>query len=105
VIEHATKPAVAINLKDKRELWDKTSFVAGSWQSLSEHLTQNFDVILMSETLYNTAYYDSLVSFISHCLSAEGGLVIIGTKTFYFGLGGGTFEFQTYLNTSPLWTN
>ena len=97
MIEHATKPAVAINLQDKRELWGKTSFVAGSWQSLSERLTQNFDVILMSETLYNTAYYDSLVSCISQCLSSEGGLVIIGTKTFYFGLGGGTFEFQSYL--------
>ena len=105
MIEHATKPAVAINLQERRELWGKASFVAGSWQSLSENLTHHFDVILMSETLYNTAYYDSLVSCISHCLSKDGGLVIIGTKTLYFGLGGGTFEFQTYLHASPLWTN
>lgn len=49
----------------------------------------------MSETLYNINYYDSLVECIDHCLKdSPEALVIIGTKTFYFGLGGGYYEFE-----------
>jgi hypothetical protein len=51
----------------------------------------------MSETLYNTSYYPSLLTYIDAALSPEGGLVVIGTKTFYFGLGGGFFQFKQYL--------
>ena len=49
----------------------------------------------MSETLYNTEYYPSLMQVIDHTLTPdeEGGIVIIGTKTYYFGLGGGYFAF------------
>ena len=50
----------------------------------------------MSETLYNTVYYPSLLAFIDTWSTPES-LCIIGTKTFYFGLGGGTFEFTTFL--------
>lgn len=52
----------------------------------------------MSETLYNTAYYDSLLAILDHCLARNSeAQIIIGTKTFYFGLGGGYFEFMKYL--------
>ena len=55
----------------------------------------------MSETLYNTNYYDSLLSFIDFCLSkSESSLVIVATKTFYYGLGGGYYEFEKYLLTN-----
>ena len=40
----------------------------------------------MSETLYNTEYYPSLLNVIENTLK-EDGIVIIGSKTFYFGLG------------------
>ncbi len=50
----------------------------------------------MSETLYNTAYYPSLLAII-HSWSHPDSLTIIGTKTLYFGLGGGTYEFMQYL--------
>lgn len=59
-----------------------------------------FDIILMSETLYNTNYYTSLVSLIDQALdtsSSAAAAVVIGTKTFYYGLGGGFFQFQMYL--------
>lgn len=55
----------------------------------------------MSETLYNVQYYESLVNFIDHCLSNDSNsMVIIGTKTFYYGLGGGYFEFQKYIDNN-----
>lgn len=50
----------------------------------------------MSETLYNTEYYPSLLNVIENTLK-EDGIVIIGSKTFYFGLGGGLYEFQKFL--------
>ncbi len=50
----------------------------------------------MSETLYNVNYYDSLMLFINHSMKPDG-LVFIGTKTYYFGLGGGYYEFKKYI--------
>jgi len=46
----------------------------------------------MSETLYNTEYYPSLLNVIQNTLN-DDGIVIIGSKTYYFGLGGGLYEF------------
>ena len=88
---------MALNLYQSKQhdLWERCLFIHGSWESLSSTL-ESFDVILMSETLYNTAYYDSLLAIIDRALSRTG-LVVIGTKTFYFGLGGGQYEFQKYL--------
>ncbi len=58
-------------------------------------LKHKFDIIMMSETLYNIQYYDSLVACIDYCLKdSPDALVVIGTKTFYFGLGGGHYEFE-----------
>ena len=53
-----------------------------------------FDVVIMSEVLYNREYYPGLLDMIKHCLddSVADPLVLIATKTFYFGLGGGRFE-------------
>ena len=50
----------------------------------------------MSETLYNTSYYPSLLALIE-TWSTLNALVIIGTKTLYYGLGGGTYEFTKFL--------
>ena len=52
----------------------------------------------MSETLYNVNYYESLTKVIDHCLKKDKeSRVIIGTKTFYYGLGGGYFEFMKFI--------
>ena len=64
----------------------------------NESLKGKFDVILMSETLYNVDYYTSLFDFIEHCLvDDENSEVIVGTKTYYFGLGGGYYELEQFL--------
>mmetsp|Transcript_23051 Transcript_23051/g.35664 ORF Transcript_23051/g.35664 Transcript_23051/m.35664 type:complete len:83 (+) Transcript_23051:507-755(+) len=52
----------------------------------------------MCETLYNPEYYPSLAKMICHCLKkAPEAKVLVGTKTFYFGLSGGYFDFEQYL--------
>ena len=56
-----------------------------------------FDLILMAETFYNVEYYPSLLSAIDFLLKPDSGKVLIATKTFYFGLGGGLFEWQQYV--------
>jgi predicted nicotinamide N-methyase len=96
VVENATKRAVETNIQDGQlELMSKCLFISGSWESIASQPVAEelkFDLILMSETLYNTSYYESLVSVIDRTLKLDGQ-IIIGTKTFYFGLGGGFFEF------------
>ena len=96
MIENATKPAADLNLCDKT----KCLFVSGSWEALAASTAHTFDVVLMSETLYNTSYYPSLVSLLDKVTGADS-LIIIGTKTFYYGLGGGFFQFQLHLKGSP----
>ncbi|TNV72927.1 hypothetical protein FGO68_gene11241 [Halteria grandinella] len=98
VVENATKRAVQTNTGE--ELMGRCLFISGSWESIAAQPVaeeMKFEFILMSETLYNTSYYDSLVSVIDRTLKFDGQ-VIIGTKTFYFGLGGGHFEFQRFLS-------
>ena len=73
------------------------SLLPGDWLSLCKpNLQHKFKLILMSETLYNLDYYDSLMAFIDFTLAPDG-VVIIGTKTYYYGLGGGYVQFQKYL--------
>ena len=49
----------------------------------------------MSETLYNVNYYPTLFNAINLWLSHDSNAqVIIGTKTYYFGLGGGLHELE-----------
>ena len=52
----------------------------------------------MSEVLYNTQYYPHLFDLTNACLASEDSKVIIATKTYYFGLGGGRFELQMFLS-------
>ena len=55
----------------------------------------------MSETLYNLDYYPSLFDFIDFCLNEDpASEVIVGTKTYYFGLGGGFFELEQFLKAN-----
>ncbi len=49
----------------------------------------------MSETLYNKDYYVSLLSLVKHSLKPSlSSFALVGSKTFYFGLGGGVYELE-----------
>ena len=92
-------PTVKLNLQrwDKSDLLGRFSFHSGSWADFKVAETEKrFDIILMAETLYNKDYYAQLFELVKHCL-APGGLCIVGSKSFYFGLGGGLYELQKFL--------
>ena len=93
VLDCATGPCLDLNGVDK----DRVRLVHGSWATVAAQLGKH-DLILMSETLYNPEYYEQLVACIDAALSEEEGAeVVIGTKTFYYGVGGGYYEFRKYL--------
>eukprot|EP00347_Sterkiella_histriomuscorum_P018480 403345358 len=100
VLENATQKALDINLQNFGSQ-TQIELLPGSWEHLlntRQDLQGKFDIVLMSETLYNTQYYDSLFGFIDSILTQnQESFVLIGTKTFYFGLGGGYYEFQKYI--------
>ena len=74
--------------------------MGGAWENLlREELHQRFDYVLMSETLYNEAYYSSLLLLVKHCLKPSA-CCLVGTKTFYYGLGGGYHSLMNYLQTT-----
>ncbi len=77
-------------------------FISAHWTALpkQEDLKEKFDLIVMaeilSETLYNTEYYESLLETIRHCLKPDGR-ILCATKTLYYGLGGGLYEWQAFI--------
>jgi 2-polyprenyl-3-methyl-5-hydroxy-6-metoxy-1,4-benzoquinol methylase len=95
VIEKATKTAASINLSEQQ--MQSVDFLSGSWEQLIHNpsLSGQFDLIIMCETLYNKEYYPSLINFIKYCAS-ENAIVLIATKTFYYGLGGGFYDFEQF---------
>ena len=95
VLEKATKLVIDKNVNCSE---DQYSLIGGSWEDLKQEpsLHQKFDLILMSEVLYNEVYYQSLFDLVGHVMR-PGCAIIIGTKTFYYGLGGGFFAVEKFL--------
>ncbi|XP_072261537.1 histidine protein methyltransferase 1 homolog [Pyxicephalus adspersus] len=80
------------------DLLTKCRFFSGDWSNFTR-LMQNqtppmkYDIILTSETIYNTDYYVALHSLFQHLLS-ENGTVYLASKSHYFGVGGGVLLFE-----------
>lgn len=104
------------NLVDKSVLLKKLKleikFVHGDWQTiyLKKSLPNSyFDLILTSETIYNSANYKHLLNLFQFCLrnndeliklsentqknSRARSMVLLSAKTYYFGCGGNILEF------------
>lgn len=82
-------------------LLDKCRFFSGDWSTFLDLLVKEdplpkFDIILTSETIYNTDYYPVLHKTLEELL-APGGLVYLATKSHYFGVGGGLHLFETFV--------
>ncbi|KAL7877763.1 hypothetical protein SRHO_G00044060 [Serrasalmus rhombeus] len=82
-------------------LSDHCSFFSGDWTSYLSLMqrkdpTLKYDIIFTSETIYNTDYYPSLHN-VFHKLLAEDGVVYLATKSHYFGVGGGLYLFQRFV--------
>ncbi|KAL2083101.1 hypothetical protein ACEWY4_020874 [Coilia grayii] len=76
-------------------------FFSGDWASFLSLLQQDpvahkYDIILTSETIYNTTCYPTLHQLFSWLL-ARDGQVLLATKAHYFGVGGGLLLFERFV--------
>lgn len=78
-------------------LRSKASLYYGDW-SETPLPSNHFDVILTSETIYNEGNYRKLGTLFEKCVK-RGGKIIVGAKTHYFGVGGGTRSFQEFVSS------
>ncbi|XP_072949097.1 histidine protein methyltransferase 1 homolog [Epargyreus clarus] len=101
VIEKITIPNVLLNIEDEDRENDisKCTFYCGDWASFDKKLSENvqYDIILTSETIYNVQNYDKLINLIINRLS-KSGVAYVAAKTYYFGVGGGTRQFEADVN-------
>lgn len=86
----------------------KCCFFSGDWSTflalvLKTDPPPKYDIILTSETIYNTAYYPALHETL-HKLLTPDGLVYLGTKSHYFGVGGGLHLFKTFVEQRGTFT-
>ncbi|XP_049591592.1 histidine protein methyltransferase 1 homolog [Syngnathus scovelli] len=82
-------------------LLPRCRFFSGDWRTFlilasSQVPPLKYDIILTSETIYNTAYYPALHDTF-HRLLAPRGKVYLATKSHYFGVGGGLHLFETFV--------
>ncbi|XP_032302310.1 histidine protein methyltransferase 1 homolog [Coturnix japonica] len=80
----------------------KCRFFSGGWAEVSQLLSSSskpcikYDLILTSETIYNPDYYGALHDTLAQLL-AKDGRVYLASKVHYFGVGGGTYLFEKFL--------
>ncbi|XP_063623916.1 histidine protein methyltransferase 1 homolog [Cydia splendana] len=105
ILECVTIPNVLLNIEENEKSLDisKCKFYSGDWASFNNKLedTEVFDIILTSETIYNTTNYDKLIDLFVKRLSKDGE-VYVAAKTCYFGVGGGTRQFETSVEKNGL---
>lgn len=94
--------------RTQRPLLTKCRFFSGDWSTFLDLLIKEdplpkFDIILTSETIYNTAYYPVLHKTLEKLL-APGGLVYLATKSHYFGVGGGLHLFETFVEQEGIFS-
>ena len=103
VIEYYTLPNIMVNTNGKlshQELEGRVSLIHGDWdQVVTSKELDKFDTIVSSETIYSPDNYPKLTRLIKRCLKPDGK-VLIAAKSHYFGVGGGTGSFKSYLEAN-----
>uniref|UniRef100_A0A6G1RS44 protein-histidine N-methyltransferase n=1 Tax=Hypotaenidia okinawae TaxID=2861861 RepID=A0A6G1RS44_9GRUI len=80
----------------------KCRFFSGGWSEVSQLLLSSskpfskYDIILTSETIYNTDYYSALHDTLAQLLDKKGR-VYLASKVHYFGVGGGIYLFEKFV--------
>lgn len=95
IFEHSLNAGFKLNA----EFW------AGDWGSLTDEWSNhdNYDIILSSETIYDSSSYATFTGLIDKCLR-PGGILLIAAKYQYFGCSGSLILFLNYLkNNYPCW--
>ncbi|NWX39200.1 MET18 methyltransferase, partial [Steatornis caripensis] len=80
----------------------KCRFFSGEWSEVSQLLLSSnkpfpkYDIILTSETIYNPDYYGALHDTLAQLLD-KSGRVYLASKAYYFGVGGGIYLFEKFI--------
>lgn len=104
VLETTTIPNVLMTVKQNKGLTDtetvelvrrRCRFIAGDWSnpSLIKAIGKQ-DLIISSEGIYRPDSFDPFCSIIDRCMSKHA---IVVAKRFYFGIGGGTLPFTSFI--------
>ena len=104
IVEDITFENVKKFIEIIKEKWTNTSlgeipfeiipeFVYGDWKDLKNKNTlpkDYYNLILSSETIYNSENYKSLLDLFKKCLikKENEAFVLLSSKTYYFGCGG-----------------
>jgi SAM-dependent methyltransferase len=106
VIKSITIPNVSLNDIN----FDKCEFFYGDWESFlqlqNKALCENdkFDCIFTSETIYNINNYKKLINIFKNLLK-KTGVVYVAAKCHYFGVGGGTGQFEDSLKKEDIFNH
>ncbi|NWI70300.1 MET18 methyltransferase, partial [Todus mexicanus] len=80
----------------------KCRFFSGEWSQVSQLLLSShkplskYDIIVTSETIYNPDYYGALHDTLAQLLD-KTGCVYLASKVHYFGVGGGIYLFEKFI--------
>ncbi|NXG74409.1 MET18 methyltransferase, partial [Baryphthengus martii] len=80
----------------------KCRFFSGEWSEVSQLLLSGdkpfskYDLIVTSETVYNPDYYSALHDTLAQLLDKQGR-VYLASKAHYFGVGGGIYLFEQFI--------
>lgn len=75
-------------------------FLHGDWSQITNDISAKgvkFDLIVSAETLYSTDNYAKLYRTFFNLQRKPRGRTLIATKSYYFGVGGGTGSFMDFV--------
>jgi len=106
VLESATIPRIAAFDAGSR-------FFAGDWLALCDYAPwgdDTYDVIMTAETLYAIDSMPRLLALLKRRMAKPSGVAYVASKTYYFGVGGGTRQFEDLvredgaMSSTVVWT-
>jgi len=98
VLLDTTMTNVLLNCKS---MLNVCKYYSGDWKSFTMFNEDTYDLILTSETIYNTRNYTKLIKLFEKKLKPTGCILLIA-KNYYFGVGGSIIEFQNVLKSSKM---
>ncbi|NWZ62983.1 MET18 methyltransferase, partial [Acrocephalus arundinaceus] len=90
------------NAEGSPDVLNRCRFFSGEWSQVSQLLLNSnkpcskYDIILTSETIYNPDYYSALHDTLAQLLDRNGH-VYLASKVHYFGVGGGIYLFEKFI--------
>lgn len=115
VLKYFTWNNIKMNFPED-EIFIKTKFISGDWSEFDKNLKSQkfdifneklqkndivpdeFDLIFMSEVIYQKENYEKIANIIQKTLKPKQGICILSTKYYYFGVGGSLPDFLDFIS-------